>query len=241
MSWKDFIYYQRGQQIAIISLLGLIFLVLISNLLFATRKPSHVIIARNDSLIAAFDAFYNSIEVDTTIFVSDKAYRSGDYRSGTYYSGKGSDEKEFSNQSNKYKSVNKLQYGETIYLNSSDTIDWKKVPGIGSTFASRIVKYRNILGGYVAVEQLLEVYGMDVDRYSNILPFVEVDLGVSKININKLEFKELLKHPYLNYKQVQAITNLRSKKGDIKSINELSILNEFTESDLLRLEPYIDF
>ena len=62
-----------------------------------------------------------------------------------------------------------------------------------------------------------------------------------KLWINELEFKELLRHPYLNYKQVRAIMNLRKKKGNIASIHELVMLDEFTSEDIFRIEPYLAF
>ena len=42
----------------------------------------------------------------------------------------------------------KLKPGATIDLNTADTTLLKRVPGIGSSFARRIVKYRELLGGY---------------------------------------------------------------------------------------------
>ena len=50
-----------------------------------------------------------------------------------------------------------------------------------------------------------------------------------------------MRHPYLNYKQVQAIMNLRRKKGEITTIRELAMLDEFTSEDIFRLEPYLSF
>jgi len=74
-----------------------------------------------------------------------------------------------------------------------------------------------------------------------MVPYITLDANYRKIKVNEWEFKELLKHPYLNYKQVQAIVNLRRKKGDIVSINELAMLDEFTSEDIYRLEPYLEF
>ena len=140
-----------------------------------------------------------------------------------------------------YIKVEKLSLGETISLNSTDTTDWKKIPGIGSSYSSRIVKYRAMLGGFARKEQLLEVYGVDADMYASISPYIEEDSNWSKLKINHLEFRELLRHPYLNYSQVKVIVNLRVKKGDLTSINELAILDEFTTSDISRLKPYLEF
>jgi DNA uptake protein ComE-like DNA-binding protein len=97
------------------------------------------------------------------------------------------------------------------------------------------------LGGFASVDQLKEVYGIDAELYSKISPYIKPDGNYSKININKLEFKQLLSHPYLNYKQVKAIVGLRDRKGKIASINELSMLDEFTTADIERLTPYLEF
>ncbi len=230
MHWKDFLYYQRGEKLALIILLTLIFIGIVVNASLIAREPNIVVINRNDSLIADFELRYNAIEVDTNRLLpssnSQRTYKTVHKPNDSRYQRYNSD---------------KLKSGETILLNSADTTEWKKVPGIGSSFASRIVKYRNLLGGYISAEQLREVYGMDEERYETMLPYIEVDGYVKKININKLEFKELLKHPYINYDQVQAIFSLRRKKGDIKSINELAMLNEFTRDDIIRIEPYLEF
>jgi hypothetical protein len=40
---------------------------------------------------------------------------------------------------------------------------------------------------------------------------------------------------------VKAIVGLRDRKGKIASINELSMLDEFTTADIERLAPYLEF
>ena len=39
---------------------------------------------------------------------------------------------------------------------------------IGDILASRIVKYREVLGGYIEVSQLDEVYGLSEDGFENL-------------------------------------------------------------------------
>ena len=66
---------------------------------------------------------------------------------------------------NSYKQAsNKFPAGTVIELNQADTLTLKKIPGIGSTFARRIVGYRELLGGFYTVHQLAEVYGIDEER-----------------------------------------------------------------------------
>ena len=57
-----------------------------------------------------------------------------------------------------YTQTEKYAPGTLVELNTADTTILKKVPGIGSTFARRIIKYRELLGGFYDVSQLAEVY-----------------------------------------------------------------------------------
>jgi DNA uptake protein ComE-like DNA-binding protein len=51
----------------------------------------------------------------------------------------------------------------------------------------------------------------------------------------------LRNHPYISFYQAKAITDYRRSEGDIKSPAQLSFMEEFTEQDLISLEPYISF
>ncbi|MBK5195128.1 MAG: helix-hairpin-helix domain-containing protein [Proteiniphilum sp.] len=255
MRWKDFLHFQRGSKIAVILLLVLIVLTLILNIVLSYRSSSEIIVAQNDSLIQAFEEFRSTLKEREQPLTAAQEQRKADriYASEsnsreesagrrkpadeTYIRNGGQEE----NRYQPYPVSEKLSAGETIPLNETDTVQWKKVPGIGSSYASRIVKYRDLLGGYVSVEQLLEVYGMDNELYARISPYIEPDGNCRKLQVNHAEFGELLRHPYLNYKQVKVIVSLRRRKGAILSINELSMLDEFTTDDIYRLEPYLAF
>ncbi len=141
-----------------------------------------------------------------------------------------------------YVKQEKFDTGEYISLNEKDTAEWKKVPGIGSGFAARIVKYGNLLGGYSSINQLHEVYGMQDELFNKIKPYIALsDAKIEKIDVNKSEFKQLLNHPYLEYNQVKAIFNIRSRKGKVEYLEQLSLLEEFTDKDIERLRPYLKF
>jgi DNA uptake protein ComE-like DNA-binding protein len=102
-----------------------------------------------------------------------------------------------------------------------------------------------MLGGYMSINQLKEVYGVTDELFEDITPFIHEDMiGIEycvKLNINKLDFKEILAHPYIDFEQTKAIVNLRRRTGNIKSIKELAMLDEFTPKDIERIYPYIDF
>ena len=91
------------------------------------------------------------------------------------------------------------------------------VPGIGSVFAKRIIKYRDLLGGFYSVEQLGEVYGIDEDRYEAMKSWFSVDPSViSHLFVNQLSAKKLASHPYVSYKQARIIEKMIRKKGKLQ-------------------------
>ena len=249
MNWKDFLYFSRKESIAILFILVIILLTLNLNILLSKRNSSPFTIAENDSLIASFERLNQTMkdkksesqqinynERDNTKNsdnLSDKSNQTALYQ-------KESNEREF-----KYPRQEKLKDSEYIFLNETDTAQWKKVPGIGSAYASRIVKYNKLLGGFTSIHQLREVYGVDDELFDNISLYVLEEDNIinkcKKLEVNKLEFKEIVAHPYIDYEQTIAIVNLRRRIGNISSINELAMLDEFTPEDIKRISHYLQF
>lgn len=137
-----------------------------------------------------------------------------------------------------YNYQQKLREGESVSLNTADTSALKRIPGIGSYFARRIVSYRERLGGFDRAEQLLEIEGFP----ERALRYIKVDVGgISKLHVNKMTLSQLRRHPYINYYQAKSIVDYRRLHGPLHSLGQLHLLNEFTGDDLKRLEPYVDF
>lgn len=129
-----------------------------------------------------------------------------------------------------------------VELNSADTIALMKIKGIGAYYAREIVKYRNELGGFVSVEQLLEVKNMRPENFEKIAPFCTVDeTNVKKININTASVDYMRRHPYLSFYQAKAIYELRRAVGKLNNINELAKLSEFSDEDCRKLHAYLLF
>lgn len=222
MSWKNYFFFQKNDRIAISILL---ILIVISGIVYTITISSNKASIKN-TFETEFEEFQSSLrDKDTTNYSDNKVYKGQSYKS---------------NQ-NKYGYSTKLSEGETIELNSVDTTELKKIPGIGSGYANRIVKYRTLLGGYSEVNQLKEVWGMDDDLYDKIIAYITLVPDTKKIRINLASFEELNGHPYLSYKQAKVIIDIRERKGNIESINRLSLLEEFTTNDIKRLTPYLSF
>lgn len=218
MSWKDFFYFEKRDRSAIISLL---LLIVIAGSAYIFTTPSTVILESDKAADKGNKS--DSLYSETGKKYADKGYAKTNTSRG------------------KYPYQEKLKIGETVELNTADTTDLKKIPGIGSSYAGRIVKYRHLLGGYAWVGQLREVYGMDEDLYKKITPYIKLVTPPSRIRINSADFEELNKHPYIDYRQAKVITDIRTRKGHIESVERLLLLDEFTEADIKRLTPYLLF
>jgi DNA uptake protein ComE-like DNA-binding protein len=126
-----------------------------------------------------------------------------------------------------------------VELNSADTADIVDKLLLPHWLASRILKYRDLLGGFYRPSQLFEVYGLDSIKMLTCMDFIEVDtLYMRKLSINKANFKTLLRHPYLSYEQTKKIIELR-KKGPIKTNRELVKRKILTENQLKKIKPYL--
>ena len=134
-----------------------------------------------------------------------------------------------------YKIENKI-----CELNDADTTELILLKGIGSSFAKRIINYRNKLGGYVKKEQLMEVYGFDKERYNLISQFIIADsLKIHKLNINYSPIEELKSHPYIKFNLANLIVNYRKQHGNYHSIEEVKKLNLMEEEIYNKLAPYL--
>ena len=112
------------------------------------------------------------------------------------------------------------------------------MPGIGSYYARRIIEYRRRLGGYASIKQLDEIDGFPQDAKNYIRIGKKLN---NKLNINKMTFAQLRSHPYFNYYQAKAIVDYRRSYGPLKSLQDLNACPDFTDADLQRISPYVEF
>jgi len=129
-----------------------------------------------------------------------------------------------------------------VELNSADTALLMQVKGIGRGYAKGIVRFRQLTGGFVSVDQLSEIYGMRPENLEKIRPFCSVNIAlVKKIRINTATVERLKAHPYLNFYKAKAIYELRRSKGKLRDINDLKELAELSSEDLMKIKPYLSF
>jgi DNA uptake protein ComE-like DNA-binding protein len=127
-----------------------------------------------------------------------------------------------------------------VEINSADSAELTMLRGIGPSYAKRIIKYRTLLGGFYRKDQLLEVFGMDSTRYNGFIDNVEINPGlVQKFDLNEVEFKVLLKHPYVEYYIVKSIFDYKDEHGRFNSVEELRNIPLIYEELYEKLKHYL--
>lgn len=235
MFWKDLLYFSKGERSALTFLVILIGIALVL-LIFTDKQESNVATAtdsQTDSIII------NAVQTYKEAIKENRGNRYNKASHPNYYGKNFSTNSSASNS--KYIS-NKYPEGTVVELNRADSAELKKVPGIGDVYARRIVKFRDLLGGFYSVEQLREVYGLDEEKFSSLAPWFKVDTSmIQKLSVNTLPEESLRKHPYLSYKQAKVLSQLRKRLGKLTGWKELDLLEEFTETDKRRLAFYLAF
>ena len=130
----------------------------------------------------------------------------------------------------------------TLDLNLADSAEFTKLRGIGPVYASRIVKFRNALGGFYSTDQLTEVWGLTDSVLNRLRPQLKLtETKLSKLKINQLEAAELKSHPYLGWQEANAIVNYRKQHGPFREAKELSKIYSIGDSLIKKVSPYLKF
>ena len=129
-----------------------------------------------------------------------------------------------------------------VDLNKCDSAALEALPGIGPVLSARIIRYRNLLGGYAVVNQLKEVYGLPEETYDLVSGSLKADPGdVRKININLADYRQLIRLPYFERYEVTAILKYRELKGKVMGIDELVENGVIDTGKVEKVKWYLEF
>jgi len=127
-----------------------------------------------------------------------------------------------------------------VEINRAVAGDLEKLYGIGPVLSDRIVKYRNLLGGFYSLTQLSEVYGLSADVLDGVLPYLEVDSSaLILLNINFANARELVRHPYLKWDDARRIIRYREKGGFIEDKFHLRRDSVLNDEVFKKIAPYL--
>ena len=105
-------------------------------------------------------------------------------------------------------------HNSSIDINTADTTAFIALPGIGSKLATRIVNFRDKLGGFYTIEQVKETFGLPDSTFQKIKQYLKLENStIRKININTATIDELKTHPYIKYVLANPIVAYRNAHG----------------------------
>ena len=129
---------------------------------------------------------------------------------------------------------------DPVEINKADSIQLEKLRGIGPTLASRIIRYRDRLGGFISIDQLREVYGLNDTLFNLIKEQIVIrDIDLRLILLNKDSFPELASHPYIGRKLAGMILNYRKQHQRFDTADDLKNLPLLTDEIFRKLAPYL--
>lgn len=239
--WKDWFFYTRSQRRVIVLLLIILVLLMFLPVREKANKEKAEIAA--EPLLIA-DSLYCKIEKERQERERNYKNRAYTKKERTAFEKKKSPDtvvyetRKPEKYSLRFPRQEKYSAGIVIDANSADTSILKKIPGIGRVISKNIVSYRNRLGGFYDVRQLLEVEYVD----SALLVWFHLKSDVfRRINVNKAGLDELRSHPYMDFHKAKAIVDFRRKRGRISGMSQISMFKEFSDEDISRLSHYFTF
>lgn len=148
----------------------------------------------------------------------------------------------FSRQKSGFKTANTKEKIITVKdLNKVTSEELKAINGVGEVLSSRIVKFRNRLGGFLVDEQLYDVYNLEPDVVKKILTKYKVFKKPvhEKININTASAYEISSLAYIKYEVAKKIVSHRLENGPFLNLNELQNITDFPKDKIDRIALYL--
>ena len=130
-----------------------------------------------------------------------------------------------------------------IDINQATKEDLIKIYGIGEAISVRILKQKEVLGGFVSMEQMKDVWGLSPEVIENLNTHFKVSVfpNFKKIDVNNATLKELSQFYYFRYALAKEIVTYRSMRGNIKNIEDLTKIKGFPVDKAKIIDLYLDF
>jgi DNA uptake protein ComE-like DNA-binding protein len=129
-----------------------------------------------------------------------------------------------------------------IDINSASKEDLMAVYGVGDKLSDRILAQKELLGAFVSMEQMADVWGLSpevIDQMKTSF-VVKTTANIKKININEATVKELSVFPFFRYALAKEIVIYRSMHGTI-TIEDLSKIKGFPVDKIKIIALYLEF
>lgn len=127
-----------------------------------------------------------------------------------------------------------------VEINTATIEEWKALPGIGEVLASRIVHYRERIGGFWGIMQVKKVYGISDSVFQELLPFLRADEAVlPKLDLNTATQNALQERAGIAAETAKGIISYRRQYGNFKSVDDLKNIVFITDSIFTHIRRFV--
>ncbi|KAF2331929.1 ComEA family DNA-binding protein [Flavobacterium daemonense] len=128
-------------------------------------------------------------------------------------------------------------------INQASQEDLVKIYGIGDALSLRILKQKELLGAFVSMEQMNDIWGLSPEVVSQLNSHFKITIprDLKKIPINDVSLKELSQFPYFKYALAKQIITYRSMNGKIDNIEDLIKIKDFPVEKAKIISLYLEF
>ena len=129
----------------------------------------------------------------------------------------------------------------SVDINTADTTLLKSIPGIGSYYAGRLVRFRDLLGGFNSLEQVATTRSLPDSTFQKMAPYLQLGPIRRLIDLNRATEEDLYRHPYINRKLARVVVRYREQHGPFTGPDDLRRIRILREETLTQLLPYLSF
>lgn len=126
-----------------------------------------------------------------------------------------------------------------VDINVADSAAFDALPGIGGYFAAKMVAYREKLGGYSDIVQLMEIYHLDEEKFAKFSDLIEVGKRPVPFRLWSMPADSLRRHPYVrDFRTANAIVLYRNNNPrsswTVSGLERAGIIDKETATRLSR-------
>lgn len=136
--------------------------------------------------------------------------------------------------------IRRAELPKVVELNRADSMQLVSLHGIGGYYASKIIDYRSRLGGFFDIRQLREL-NLTYFNLDSMSRYICADTSlIVKRYIGDYTFKNLIRHPYLDYETLVLIFDYKREltEDDTLTIKKLSAAGILRSTQAKKLSYY---
>lgn len=125
-----------------------------------------------------------------------------------------------------------------LELNLVDAEGLQQLRGVGPVLSERIVRFRDALGGFLCIEDLYEVYGLDSIVVDQARPHLTANAQhIQSLCLDTVSFGTLLKHPRFDLETTKKL--IRARGRGVHAMDVVLLRSRLDSVTLRKVRPYL--